>query len=169
MKINVELFTLAIIFLSISCSNSNNQLAFLQDLQEQNHSSSREFLESFLKTVIGSDTTLNEDCLGGKYDDYSEQFTKAILNKDLVAIVFFLNKIFYLENEQCPIQDLKMIFTDFHSSWNSGNTWINIMKHSEFMKEKIQDFVLKSSKSPKDLGLFAGVIFKALVYGFTQL
>ena len=158
MSLNLKLFTLAIIFLSVSCSK------FLKEKNE-----SREFFESLMNTVIGTDTILNEDCLGGEYNGFYEKLNIAILTKDLVGISFYINRIFYLEIEKCPIQDLKMIFNDFQTSWKNGNTWINIMKHSEFMKEKIHDFVLKSQKTPTDVGLFVGVLFKALVYGFTQL
>lgn len=161
MRLNLKLFTLAITILSIA-STSNNSF-----LKEQNKS--REFLDSLMKTVIGTEIILNEDCLGGKYDDYAEELNKAILTKDLVSIAFYVNRIVYLEIEKCPIQDFKMILNDFSTSWKNGNTWVNIMKHSDFMKEKIQEFVVKSPKTPAYIGSFVGVLFKALVYGLTEL
>lgn len=157
---NLQIISLAFIFLSISCNT------FLK--KEEEHKS-RDFFDTFMKTVIGSDMVLDKDCLAGEFDDYYIKLNNSIITKDLVGIAFNINRILNLENEKCPIQDLKTIFDDFKTSWNNGNTWVNIMKHSDFMKEKIKEFAYKSPKTPKEVGLFTGVLFKALVYGYTQL
>jgi len=159
MRIKLNLYSLLIVFLAICCKSQ-----FLSN----NEHLSREFFEAFLKSTIGSEKLLDKDCLSGKFDEYYKEFNKSILIKDIVGISFYLNMMVHLEIEKCPLDDLKMLYKEFRTSWKNGNTWENIMKHSDIMKSKIQEFVSHKSKTPTDIGLFAGYMYKVLVYGLSQ-
>lgn len=154
-KFTIKILVLFLVAFSV-CSKS-----FL----EKKENNSREFLASFLKTIKGNEFILDSDCMGGQYDDLFEEINKAISKFDIVSVAFYINKIFNLELEKCPMKELSGILKDWQISFRNGNTFMNIMKHTYYIQEKMRDFVFNTEKNPSETGIFLGSMYTILVFG----
>jgi hypothetical protein len=125
----------------------------------------REFLGSYLKTIESKEFILDKDCLSGDFDKLLTDIDSAIHSLQIYHTIELLRELYALELQKCPIDVIRLLYSDYEKAYRSGLIITNIFKNFVFVGDLMKEYIHKSGKNEKDLGELLGKLTKVAVYG----
>lgn len=125
----------------------------------------KEFFNSYFKTLLGDNFQLEDNCLSGEFDIDLDLLDNAIINMDIFLTLNLAKKVISLELSNCPYEVTFTILKDFKTALINGSFAINSIRSSNYIYHVIKDYIFESEKVPSQLGVVVGKLAKITIYG----
>lgn len=125
----------------------------------------KEFFNSYFKTILDNNFELQDNCLSGEFDIDLDLLDNAISNHDIILTLSLIKKVISLELLNCPYDVTFTILKDFKTSLINGSFAFNSIKSSNYIYHIIKDYIFESEKVPSKLGVVVGKLAKITIYG----
>ena len=141
------------LIITLLCINSFNS-----DMVEE----SREFLNGLMKSTLGKDYSLGENCLGKDFVKDVSKLINATKKENSITAYYLFKDILAKIEKNCPQNEVTKMVKDTESFVKSGNMLAQAASHSRDLMHDLH--LLIDEHSPKKLGGILGEIINMMVY-----